>query len=232
MFDLDRGSRSPITSGGNNRFFPVWTPSGDSLTFAGGIANPNTIFLAPSDGSGGRVPLLELPGLQYPTSWSPDGQTLAYYEAHPETLRNLWTFTVGGDPQPFLITPFQERAAAFSPDGRRLAFVSDKSGVDEIYVKPFPPGPGREVTISTGGGKEPVWSRDGSELFYRTADDLMVVTVDLGATFGAGTPRPLFADPYARIPTLAALAACRITTSRSTVNASSWSEMSQPGRTV
>lgn len=110
----------------------------------------------------------------------------------------MWTLTAEGDPQLFLNTPDQDRAAAFSPDGRWLVFVSDKSGVDEIYVRPFPPGPGRESTISTGGGKEPVWSRDGSELFYRTADDLMVVTVDLGATFGAGTPRPLFADPYAR----------------------------------
>ncbi|MEE8146311.1 MAG: hypothetical protein V3T24_01805, partial [Longimicrobiales bacterium] len=135
--------------------------------------------------------------LQYPTSWSPDGQTLAYYENHPETARDLWTRTAEGDPQLFLNTPAQDRAPAFSPDGRWLAFVSDKSGMDEIYVRPFP-GPGQEFTISTGGGKEPVWSRDGSELFYRSADDLMVVTVDLGATFGAGTPRPLFADPYAR----------------------------------
>ncbi len=78
-----------------------------------------------------------------------------------------------------------------------LAFVSDKSGVDEIYVQPYP-GPGQESTISTGGGQEPVWSRDGSELFYRTPDDLMVVTVDLGDMSRAGTPRPLFADPYAR----------------------------------
>ena len=205
VFDLDRRSRSRITFGGNNRFFPVWTPAGDSLTFSGGIANPNTLFLAPSDGSGGRVPLLELAGLQYPTSWSPDGQTLAYYEFHPETARDLWTRTAEGDPQLFLNTPAQDRAPAFSPDGRWLAFVSDKSGVDEIYVRPFP-GPGREFTISTGGGKEPVWSRDGSELFYRSADDLMVVTVDLGATFGRGTPRALFADTYARDNSAAGIA--------------------------
>ena len=232
VFDLDRGSRSRITFGGNNRFFPAWEPAGDSLTFSDGPAvNPNTLFLAPSDGSGGRVPLLELAGLQYPTSWSPNGQTLAYYENHPETARDLWTRTAEGDPQLFLNTPAQDRAPAFSPDGQWLAFVSDKSGVDEIYVRPFP-GPGQEFTISTGGGKEPVWSRDGSELFYRSAADLMVVTVDLGATFGAGTPRPLFADPYEPITALAVLAACRITTSPLTVNASSWSEVLQLGRTV
>ena len=109
----------------------------------------------------------------------------------------MWTRTAEGDPQLFLNTPAQDRAPAFSPDGRWLAFVSDKSGVDEIYIRPYP-GPGQEFTISTGGGKEPVWSRDGSELFYRSADDLMVVTVDLGTTFSPGTPRRLFADPYTR----------------------------------
>ena len=104
---------------------------------------------------------------------------------------------VGGDPEPFLVTPFQERAAAFSPDGRWLAFVSNESGRDEVYVQPYP-GPGPEFTVSTAGGREPLWSPDGSELFYRTEDQLMVVAVEPGDTFRADTPRPLFADPYVR----------------------------------
>jgi serine/threonine-protein kinase len=197
VFDLERGSRSRITFGGNNRFFPVWTPAGDQLTFSDSPTGDNTLHLAAADGSGRMVTLMEREGLQYPTSWSPNGQTLAYHEDHPQTTRDLWTRTAEGDPQLFLGTPAQERAAAFSPDGRWMAFVSDKSGLDEIYVRPFP-GPGLEFTISTGGGTEPVWSRDGLELFYRSEDQLMVVTVDLGDTFRAETPQPLFADIYER----------------------------------
>jgi serine/threonine-protein kinase len=107
----------------------------------------------------------------------------------------------GGDPEPFLVTPFQERAAAFSPDGRWLAYVSDESGQDEVYVQPYP-GPGPQFTVSTAGGREPVWSPDGSELFYRTQDQLMVVAVEPGDTFRGDTPRPLFADPYVRDPSV------------------------------
>jgi hypothetical protein len=73
--------------------------------------------------------------------------------------------------------------------------VSDKSGRDEVYVVPYP-GPGPEATVSTTGGREPVWSRDGTELFYRTDEQMMVVDVELGERFRADAPRPLFADVY------------------------------------
>ena len=201
VFDLDRGSRSRITFGGNNRYFPTWTAAGDRLAFSDGPQGTNSLHLAAADGSGQTVTLLEREGVQFPTSWSPDGSVLAYHETNPETLRDLWVLPVGGDPEPFLVTPFQERAAAFSPDGRWLAYVSDESGQDEIYVQPYP-GPGPEFTVSTAGGREPVWSPDGSELFYRTEDQLMVVAVEPGDTFRPNTPRPLFADPYVRDPTV------------------------------
>ena len=159
--------------------------------------SPNTIQIAPADGSGGSVALLQRDGLQFPTSWSRDGSVLAYHETNPETQRDLWVLPVGGDPKPFLVTPFGEKAPVFSPDGRWLAYVSDESGQDEVYVLPYP-GPGPEFTVSTAGGREPVWSPNGSELFYRTEDQLMVVEVELGETFRGGTPRPLFADVYMR----------------------------------
>ncbi len=94
------------------------------------------------------------------------------------------------------MTPFQERSPQFSPDGRWLAYLSDETGQDEVYVVPYP-GPGRKVVISTSGGREPVWSRDGRELFYRTPDELMVVAFET-ATGQAGVPTVLFADGYAR----------------------------------
>ena len=76
------------------------------------------------------------------------------------------------------MTPFNERGAAISPDGRLLAFVTDESGRDEVYVQAFP-GPGGKVTVSTAGGIQPMWSRDGRELFYREGDWLMAAGVQL-----------------------------------------------------
>jgi serine/threonine-protein kinase len=105
----------------------------------------------------------------------------------------------GGEAELVLGTPFNERSAKFSPDGRWLAYVSNQSGRDEIYVRAYP-GPGPVATVSTAGGTEAVWSPDGSELFYRTADELMVVAVDRTDGFRAGRPRVLFSDSYLRGP--------------------------------
>ena len=199
VLDLTRGSRSRITFEGNNRFFPVWSPDGTQLAFADGPVRPNRILVASADGSGRVETLLEREGQRvFPTSWSPDGTTLAFYEDYVETARDVYVFPIEDDPTPvpFLSTPFQERAATFSPDGRWLAYVSNESGRDEIYVRPYP-GPGRENTVSTTGGQEPVWSADGRELFYRNQDQMFAVTVDItGENFEAESPEQLFAGPY------------------------------------
>jgi serine/threonine-protein kinase len=92
---------------------------------------------------------------------------------------------------PFLLTPFDERSPRFSPDGRWLAYVSDESGRNDVYVQPFP-GPGPKWLVSTEGGVDPVWARDGRELFYRQDDQMMVVSVARGEEFTADRPRRLF----------------------------------------
>jgi hypothetical protein len=97
--------------------------------------------------------------------------------------------------QPFLRTPFNETAPQFSPDGRWLAYISDESGRDEIYVQPYP-GPGGKWEISTEGGTEPVWNPNGQELFYRSGDKMMAVDVTTQLGFAAGKPRMLFEGPY------------------------------------
>ena len=81
-------------------------------------------------------------------------------------------------PRPLLVTRFYERGAVFSPDGRWLAFVTDESGRAEVYIQPFP-GPGAKVPMSNNGGLQPMWSRDGRELFYREGDWMMAVSVTL-----------------------------------------------------
>ena len=121
----------------------------------------------------GTLPTLSGAGPQFPMSWSPDGSTLAFHERKPNGERDIWVVSPGGDPVPFLITPFDERSPRFSPDGKWLAYVSDESGRNDVYVQPFP-GPGPKWLVSTDGGIDPVWSRDGRELFYRQDDQMMV----------------------------------------------------------
>ena len=101
-----------------------------------------------------------------------------------------------GTPVEFLATPFQERGAVFSPDGRWLAYVSDKSGQDEVYVRPYPRARSQEHAVSTGGGREPVWSTNGRELFYRNGEQMLVVRVETESTFSRGTPDILFEGSY------------------------------------
>jgi serine/threonine-protein kinase len=207
VLDLERGARTRITFDvPDPRWFPVWAPEGNRLAFSSDPTGTNTLNVALVDGSR-EIDTLRVPqGLKFPTSWSPDGRVLAYYEAHPETLRDIWLLPTGGEPEPFLITSFEERAPAFSPDGRWIAYVSDQSGRDEVYVRPYP-GPGPAFTVSTGGGREPVWARSGSELYYRTPSDLMVVPVAPEAVVPFGRPRALLADGYTRNPAANALAA-------------------------
>ena len=98
--------------------------------------------------------------------------------------------------KPFVATPFNERGAIFSPNGRWVAYVSNKSGMDDIYARPFP-GPGAEITISVGGGAEPVWGPSGSELFYRRDGKLMAVRLEeRGGSLVVSSPSPVIDDPY------------------------------------
>jgi serine/threonine-protein kinase len=100
-------------------------------------------------------------------------------------------------PTPFLTSPFREGAPVFSPDGRWIAYVSDESGRNEIYVSPFP-GPGEKQAISTNGGSEPVWPRAGKELFYRSGEAVMAVQVTTSPTLSVTKPRVVFRKPYER----------------------------------
>jgi Tol biopolymer transport system component len=127
---------------------------------------------------------------QAPESWSASG-ALAFTERRPSGERDIWVLEPGTGAAPFLMSPFDESAPAFSPNGRLLAYVSDESGRPEVYVQPYP-GPGQKWLISTGGGTDPVWSADGRQLFYRAGTRIMTVPIDVTPAFAAGTARPLF----------------------------------------
>jgi eukaryotic-like serine/threonine-protein kinase len=194
--DLERGALTRLTSGGNN-VGPIWTPDGKRVVFAqitGGVRTP---FRVPADGSGEPERLFNDDHRGGVTSFSTDGQLLTFNSRAPNTGMDIWVRPLKGTQttQPFLRTRFTEVGAKFSPDGRWIAYISDESGQYEVYVRPYP-GPGGKWQVSTHGGGEFIWSRDGKELFYRNGNKWMVVAVSVEPEFKAEPPRILFDGPY------------------------------------
>jgi eukaryotic-like serine/threonine-protein kinase len=199
LFDLERGSRLRLTTEGFNRG-GAWSPDGQRFAFFSAPSTPQLgagltqdLFSIPA-GGGAPTKLLDRPGPQWADSWSPDGRYLVFDDG-PGYSRDLWVLPLGGEPRPLVASRFNERGGAISRDGTSMAFVSDESGRDEVYVQPFPD-PGSKVPISTNGGRQPVWSRDGSLLFYREGEWLMTVAVQTNP-FRAASPRRVFEMPTA-----------------------------------
>jgi eukaryotic-like serine/threonine-protein kinase len=145
-------------------------------------------------GSANEELVLTSEARKIPTDWSADGRFIVYSIQDPKTRSDVWILPVSGDPTPFpfLRHEFNEGSARLSPDAGWMAYVSDESGQDEVYVERFP-STGDKVRISTQGGSRPQWRRDGKELFYVGADGkLTVVAVKIGATFEAAIPTELF----------------------------------------
>jgi eukaryotic-like serine/threonine-protein kinase len=203
LYDLSRDSLTRLTFKGGT--VPAWTPDAKHVTFSsnGGKGNTNA-YWKPADGSGNEEPLTAIS--QFPHnigSWSPDGQVLSFEEINPTTGRDVWILSLSDKKaRPLLNTQFNETAPEFSPDGNWLAYASDESGRYEIYVQPYP-GPGGKWQISTDGGTEPRWARNG-EIFYRSGDKMMAVDTKLKPTFSADKPKMLFEGSY--LPTLQTMA--------------------------
>ena len=150
------------------------------------------------DSDGGAVERLTTSDFnQVPQDWNLDGKTLVFYESNPTGGYDIRTLSLDRERTvaPLVVTPFNEVSALFSPDGRSLAYVSDRSGRQEVYVQPFP-GPGEPRQVSTDGGTEPVWARNGRELFFRQGEKMMAVDVALTPGFTASRPRLLFEGRY------------------------------------
>ena len=193
-YELDREATTRLTFEASNGA-AIWTPDASRITFGSDRLGPFNLFSKLSDGSGVATRLLDSPHPQFPTSWSPDGQELLLTEIHPSTGLDVLLLAEGAaEPERLLASSSDESGASFSPNGRFIAYVSSESGQNEVYVREHPKG-GKHL-ISAGGGTEPVWSRNGRELFYRNGGWLMAVGIDSEPPLVAGRPQPLFEAPY------------------------------------
>ncbi len=195
FYDVARGLRSRFTFGPEAAVTSIWSPDGSRIVFNLNRKGHLDLYQKSSSGAGTEEVLLEDNLEKYPTSWSPDGRSILYRTSSPQTRAELFVLPLSGDrkPVPFLNTKFDEGFGQFSPNGRWVAYRSNESGRNEVYVAPFP-GPGGKWQISTAGGDRPRWRRDGSEIFYLAPDNkLMAAAVnDKGANFEVGAVKPLF----------------------------------------
>jgi serine/threonine protein kinase len=194
VYNSQRDAMTRLTFGGGYAY-SIWSPDGQYVVF-GCIGKG--IFQARSDGAGQPQALID-GKLQVPWSFTPDGKRLAYFEFTENT--QLWTVPLeeqggwlkAGKPEQFLKSRSTDVSPAFSPDGRWLAYTSNDSGRDEVYVRAFPPpasGQGGKWQISNSGGTGPRWSRTGHELMYRSGDLIMAASFTVnGDTFVPEKPR-------------------------------------------
>jgi Tol biopolymer transport system component len=196
LMELPRGTLTRLTSVPPNDWTPVWSPDGRRIAYSSSRDGPANLYVRDANGAGDDEALVKSAAAKYPWSWSRDGRFLAYYAADPNTKQDIWIFPMsGGEPFPFLQTQYDEFHPEFSPDGQWIAYTSNESGREEIYVRNFEGGPARGGArrISIDGGSHPKWRRDGKELFY-LSPDRKLVSVEIGASpvLKAGPPRPLF----------------------------------------
>ncbi len=203
LIDIGRNVATRFTFDPAPEFSPVWSPDGTRVVFRSTRNGSSDLFIKPANGATDEQPLLVTPQGKTPLDWSRDGRFLLYANQDPKTQSDLWVLPLAPSagaaevrkPFPVVQTAFDETQGQFSPDGHWLAYTSNESGRDEIYVRPFPESGGK-WQVSTAGGSQPRWRPDGKELFYVAADGhLMAVPIRAtpdGRAVDAGTPLALF----------------------------------------
>jgi serine/threonine protein kinase len=200
VLDSIRGATSRLTSGPFDSV-PMWSPDGLRILWSSSSSRNGglDVYIKSANGSSQEQLLIKIGtvGSGRASDWSKDGRYILYQMPGAKTGQDLWIAPQFGDrkPIPYLQSQFEEQEGRFSPDGHWVAYVSNESGRDEIYVQSFPIA-GAKFPISSGGGTEPQWRNDGTELFYLAANQtLMAVAVKLSGSasesFQAGVPKSL-----------------------------------------
>ena len=208
LLDLAGGARRQVTAEAGDNHSPLWSPDGATLTFASSRTGLQRLFRLRVRGLDVSGPLVG-GDQRTPASWSPDGRRLAFHELRPDRLRDIWTWRNGSGDEatPWLATNANERAPAFSPDGRWLAYVSDADSHDgdQVYIRPADaPADGPAIRITPAGGTEPVWEKPGRTLLYRRGGSLYRVEIDTNGK-PLAEPEHLFdgvqvGDPLGNLP--------------------------------
>jgi Tol biopolymer transport system component len=206
LLEMARGVRTRLTFRQSAGSAPIWSPDGSRIMFAAGNTL-DTIYEKPASGAGDEKELFSKPGeIKVPSSWSRDGRFLLYNTTTPKTKNDLWVLPLEGDRKPVLLlgTDFNEDGGIFSPDGRWIIYVSDESGRNELYVRPFVASGPSGATLGEGrwqvsrdGGTGPKWRNDGKEIVFMGPDRAMM-TVEVngsGAAFQVGTAQKMFTAP-------------------------------------
>jgi len=194
--DIARGSLTRLSMDAGEDETPVWSPDGRLVAWSGSRALRG-IFRRRADGSGSEELIWTLENHAHVRDWTPDGRALILELADPSTRYDIWRLDLSDTPTatPFLQTQFNERCSRLSPDGHWLAYVSDESGRDEVYIQSFPQ-PGSKIPVSRSGGDQPVWSRDGSKLFFRGNEAIQEITFQPGSPPSVSKARSLFPDSF------------------------------------
>jgi serine/threonine-protein kinase len=201
IWDLARKTLTRLTFEGRNNLSPVWTPDGKGITFS-----REGIYWKAADGTGKDEQLVSLTDRMFlPCCWASDGRALVGVKMQGLQKFDVEMVSMEGDHawQPLLQESYSENQPKISPDGQWLAYASDESRKNEVYVRSFPDVNKGRWQVSTNGGGSPLWSPDGRELFYRSGDAVMAVSVKTEPSFSiVGTPQVLFQGTFVRAAVL------------------------------
>jgi serine/threonine protein kinase len=195
IYDLNRKIKTRFTFDGADEFGPIWSPDGNKIAFRSDrVQGKKGLYVKNSSGVGELELLYETDKIFWPDDWHPDGSLILIETYEKETNGDIYAVPLNNDePYPVINSSFEEYEGIFSPDGRWIAYVSDETGTEQIYVTPFP-GPGSKWQISIADGDRPQWSKTGKEIFFLDNEDqIMVAEVDgSDDSFRVGNVKPLF----------------------------------------